>query len=234
MKDLEGRHVAVTGGTGGLGGAVVDALLAAGAHCHLTCLTDDERDACRHAGHERVTLAAPVDVAHESMVAPFYEGIPSLWGSIHLAGGFAWGPVESVSEAELRAQMDMNAVSCFLCCREAVKAMRRTGAGGRIVNVAARPGVMPELGASMVAYTASKAAVVAMTAALGAEVASEGIWVNAVVPSIIDTPANRQAMADADHDAWAAPEDIANTIVFLASPGNHATRSGLVPVYARS
>lgn len=234
MVDFEGRHVAVTGGSGALGSAVVEALVEAGAVCHLTCLNDEERERCP--SHERVEIVSPVDATNEGQVESFYSRFESkaLWASIHIAGGFAFGPIESVSEADFRAQLDINAVTCFLACREAVKAMRRTGHGGRIVNVASRPGVMPELGENMVAYTASKAAVVGVTQALGAEVASEGIWVNAVVPSIIDTPTNRESMPDAPHDDWATPAQIARTILFLASTSNEATRAGLVPVYARS
>jgi NAD(P)-dependent dehydrogenase (short-subunit alcohol dehydrogenase family) len=85
----------------------------------------------------------------------------------------------------------------------------------------------------MVAYSASKAAVAAITRALAAELAEEAIWVNAVAPSIMNTNSNRRAMPDADHDAWPTVEQVASTIAFLASPGNAVTRGGLVPVYGR-
>ncbi len=103
-----------------------------------------------------------------------------------------------------------------------------------MVNVSARPGLIPELGAGMVPYTASKAAVAAITQALGAEVAGDGILVNAVVPSIMDTRANRKAMPSADHSKWPKLEEVAATIAFLASPDNAVTRGALVPVYGRS
>jgi len=86
----------------------------------------------------------------------------------------------------------------------------------------------------MAAYAASKAAVSALTLSLAEEVASEGIWVNAVVPSIMDTEANRKAMPKADHAKWPKPEEVAATIAFLASPQNAVTRAALVPVYGRS
>ena len=111
--------------------------------------------------------------------------------------------------------------------------MTATG-GGRIVNVAARPALEWRLGAGMVAYAASKAAVAAMTVALAEEVAKDGILVNAVAPSIMDTPANRQAMPKADHAAWPKVEEVAATILFLASPDNRVTRGAIVPVYGRS
>jgi NAD(P)-dependent dehydrogenase (short-subunit alcohol dehydrogenase family) len=134
----------------------------------------------------------------------------------------------------LRQQIDTNLVSAFLCSREAVKAMLRNAQGGRIVNVAARPALEPRGGGGMVAYTVSKAGVAALTAALAEEVISRNILVNAVAPSIMDTPANRAAMPKADHDKWPKVEDVAATILFLASPENTVTRGAVVSVYGNS
>ncbi len=106
--------------------------------------------------------------------------------------------------------------------------------GGRIVNVAARAALEWRSGAGMSAYTASKAAVAAFTAALAEEVAKDGILVNAVAPSIMDTPANRHAMPKADFALWPKVEEVAATILFLASPDNRVTRGAVVPVYGRS
>jgi NAD(P)-dependent dehydrogenase (short-subunit alcohol dehydrogenase family) len=125
-------------------------------------------------------------------------------------------------------------VTAFLCCRAAVEAMTRTGAGGRIVNVATRPAIEWRAGAGMIAYVASKAAVAALTVALAEEVVQADILVNAVAPSTMDTPANRAAMPKADFDAWTKVEDVAATILFLASPENRVTRGGVVPVYGKS
>ena len=143
-------------------------------------------------------------------------GVAPLWASIHIAGGFVAGPLRDMSAATLRQQIDMNLVSCALCCRAAVKAM--TG-GGRIVNVSARAGLEWRSGAGMVAYTASKAAVAALTAALAEEVAKDDILVNAVAPSIMDTPANRQAMPKADYALWPKVEEVAATIAFFGFAG---------------
>jgi NAD(P)-dependent dehydrogenase (short-subunit alcohol dehydrogenase family) len=111
--------------------------------------------------------------------------------------------------------------------------MLRHDGGGRLVNVAARPALEWRTGAGMTAYTATKAAVAALTVALAEEVAKNGILVNAIAPSIIDTPANRNAMPKADHSAWPKPDQIARTIVYLASPENQVTRGAIVPVYGR-
>jgi NAD(P)-dependent dehydrogenase (short-subunit alcohol dehydrogenase family) len=126
----------------------------------------------------------------------------------------------------------MNLISCMLCCRAAVQAM--AGNGGRIVNVAARPALEWRTGAGMTAYATSKAGVAAFTAALAEEVVKDGILVNAVAPSTMDTPANRNAMPKADFALWPKVEEVAATIVFLASPDNRVTRGGIVPVYGKT
>jgi NAD(P)-dependent dehydrogenase (short-subunit alcohol dehydrogenase family) len=146
-------------------------------------------------------------------------------------------PMRDTTAAMLHQQLDMNLVSCALCCRAAVNAMSSNtaaGAGGRIVNVSARAGLEWRSGAGMVAYTASKAAVAALTAALAEEVAKDGILVNAVAPSIMDTPANRQAMPKADYALWPKVEEVAATIMFLVSPENRVTRGAIVSVYGKS
>jgi NAD(P)-dependent dehydrogenase (short-subunit alcohol dehydrogenase family) len=231
--DYRDRHVVVTGGTGALGTAVVGALVAAGAMCHVPSLSEKEAQRFPHRDHPHVKVSADGDLSDEAAVARLYADVP-LWASIHIAGGFAAAPVSETSKGDLMQQVEMNFVTCFLCCRAAVNAIMKTGAGGRIVNVAARPALEWRSGAGMVAYTASKAAVAALTVALAEEVAKQDILVNAVAPSIMDTPANRQAMPKADHGAWAKVEEVAATILFLASPENKATRGAIVPVYGKA
>jgi len=228
--DFSGKHVVVTGGTGALGTAVVAMLLAAGATCTVPYQHEAEAQRFPHGGDPNVKLIAVSDLADEAMVAKVYEGL-TPWASIHIAGGFASGKVAETDQAALMAQIDSNLVSCFLCCRAAVNAMKD---GGRIVNVAARPALEPRLGAGMTAYTVAKAGVAALTAALAEEVAKDGILVNAVAPSIMDTTANRAAMPKADFALWPKVEEVAATILFLASPDNKVTRGAVVSVYGKS
>jgi NAD(P)-dependent dehydrogenase (short-subunit alcohol dehydrogenase family) len=228
------RHIVVTGGTGALGTAVVGMLTDAGARCHVPCLTDAEAQGFVHRGRPDVVVASVGDLSEEGNVELLYADIPELWASIHLAGGFAADPIAKAGKAALVRQLDTNLVSAYLCCRAAVAAISRSGQGGRIVNVAARPGLEWRTGAGMTAYAASKAAVAAFTVALAEEVAKEGILVNAVAPSIMDTVTNRQAMPKADFDAWPKVEEVAATILFLASPDNRVTRGAVVPVYGKS
>ena len=230
--DFSGKHVVVTGGTGALGSAVVGSLLGLGAACTVPYRHEAEAQGFPHRGDPNVRLLAVSDLADEAAVAKVYAGV-TPWASIHIAGGFAMGKVANTDKAALMAQLDGNLVSCFLCCRAAVNAMLK-GDGGRIVNVAARPALEWRSGAGMTAYTIAKTGVAALTIALAEEVAKDGILVNAVAPSIMDTPANRKAMPKADRALWPKVEEVAATIVFLASPDNRVTRGAIVPVYGKS
>lgn len=209
---MQGKHVVVTGGRGALGAGVVELLAARGAIVHVADLPE-------------------VDLGDEKAVTAYYAALPPLWASIHLVGGFAMAKVTDTSLADLEKMWRLNTATCFVTCREAVRAIRQAG-GGRIVNVAARPVVQPTAG--MIAYVAAKAGVAAITQALAAEVTGDGILVNAVLPSIIDTPANRAAMPKADHATWPTPAELAEAIAFLASPANTVTSGALVPVYGRA
>jgi NAD(P)-dependent dehydrogenase (short-subunit alcohol dehydrogenase family) len=210
---MQGRHVVVTGGKGALGGAVVTLLEARGAIVHVPDI-------------------ATVDLSDEAAATAYYAALPPLWASIQLAGGFTMAPLTETSLADFEKQWRMNTVTCFLACREAVRSIRRAGGGGRLVNVAARPVLVPAPG--MTAYVASKAGVAAITQALATELLPESILVNAVLPSLMDTPANRAAMPTADHAAWPKPAEVAEAIAFLASPDNALTSGALVPVYGRA
>jgi NAD(P)-dependent dehydrogenase (short-subunit alcohol dehydrogenase family) len=234
MGDYSGCETIVTGGTGSLGRALVKALLDAGATCRVPYMHAHEAESFPFKADPRVNLVGPLDLDDEAAVAGLYAGAKALWASIHLAGGFAMKPADQSGKADFQSMTAMNLLTCQLCCAGALKAMKRAAKGGRIVNVAARAALEPRSGGGMAAYAASKAAVAAFTQALAAEVASDGIWVNAVAPSIMDTPANRASMPKADYALWPKVEEVAATILFLASPGNRVTSGAVVPVYGES
>ena len=230
--DFRNRHVIVTGGAGALGTAVVARLIEAGGICHVPCLNEAEAARFRLRDHKQVAVTVTGSLTDEAAIEKLYGGVASLWASIHTVGGFAASALRDTDLATIRQQLEMNLISCILCCRAAVRSM--ADAGGRIVNVAARPALEWRTGAGMTAYTAGKAGVAALTAALAEEVAKAGILVNAVAPSIMDTPPNRQAMPKADYGLWPKVEEVAATIAFLASPENLVTRGAIVPVYGKS
>jgi NAD(P)-dependent dehydrogenase (short-subunit alcohol dehydrogenase family) len=210
---MTGKHVVVTGGNGGLGRTVVARLRESGAEVHVLDMPQ-------------------VDATDEAQIAAYYAALPSCWASIQLIGGFAMAKVADTTLADFEKQWRLNTATCFLSCREAVRAMRRAGGGGRIVNVAARPVLQPTPG--MIAYATAKAGVAAITQQLATEVLAENILVNAVLPSIIDTPANRASMPKADHASWPKTAELAEAIAFLASEENTLTTGTLVPVYGRA
>ena len=150
--DFSGKHVVITGGTGALGSAVTGLLLAAGARCTVPYRHAEQAQRIAHRDHPHLTLIATGDLADEAAVAKLYDELPamtSIWASIHIAGGFATGDVADTDKAALMAQIDGNLVSCFLCCRAAVRVMLAAGNGGRIVNVAARPALEQRSGGGM-------------------------------------------------------------------------------------
>ncbi len=221
-----GRNVVVTGGTGALGSAVVERLLESGATVSVPWINESE---AQRLGSRSGLHLIKADLANEQQVVEFFGSIPTVWASLHVAGGFAMHPVTETSAADFEAMLRLNALSCFLCCREAIRSMRRTGNGGRIVNVAARPALVPT--GSMIAYATAKSAVGAMTTHLAEEVKGEGILVNAVAPGVMDTPANRAAMPGADRSDWADVADVAKAMVWLASPENALATGSVVALF---
>lgn len=227
---LADRHVIVTGASGGLGRAVVAHLVEAGARVFAPLMEPSRPAHATWLDHPRVEVAAGVDGGDEAAVTAYVASVPTLWAAIHLVGGYSGAALVDTSAADFDRMIAMNARTCFLATREAARALR--GRGGRIVNVAARPALVPTAGLS--AYSASKAAVVAITQSAAVELAADGVFVNAIVPSIIDTPANRAAMPDADFARWPKAEELAATIGYLASPANALTSGAMVPVYGRA
>jgi NAD(P)-dependent dehydrogenase (short-subunit alcohol dehydrogenase family) len=204
--DLANRKAFITGGTGGLGPAVVAEARRRGA---------------------LVTLSS-VDALDEKAVAAAIETIGDLAILIHLVGGFGMGPTAEFTLADYEKQIALNLTSTFILCKHALAAMQRTGYG-RIVTVGSRAAV--EGGAKSAAYAAAKAGVVALTRAIADETKGTNITANCVLPSVIDTPANRTAMPKADPARWVAPEALANVICFLASEEAGRLRGAAIPVY---
>jgi len=229
---FEGLDVVITGGTGGLGRGVVAALVAEGATCWIPNVDPRMSADFELKSHARVHVVEGVDLLDEAAVSAFYGQVGRLYASIHLVGGFRMAPIAETTAVDFKKMFDLNALSAFLCSKAAVAAIRGGAGKGRIVNVAARPALTPSAG--MLAYAVSKAAVVSLTQSLAEELKPEGIWVNAIAPSIMDTPDNRRAMPKADFDRWPKVDDIARAVVYLASPDNALTSGLVMPVYGNA
>lgn len=236
--EFKQRHVIVTGGTGSLGAAVTKQLLEAGAKVSIPCYDQSELENFAPKDNENIFVKVGVDLTDEEATHSFYEEavdkFGTLWASIHIAGGFGMGSIKETAKSSFMKQINLNLVTCYTSSRQAAKQMIEAKAGGRIVNIAARPALEPRQGAGMTAYTTAKAGVAALTESLAAELIDNDILVNAIAPSVIDTPQNRKSMPNADFKTWPKPEELARQIIYLASPENRVTRGAVIPVYGQS
>jgi len=236
-----GRVVLVAGGTGGLGAAVARAFLAEGARVVVTYRQAAEYEALRAefgsgaaADASRARLdGRRVDVTDEAQALALLQAIAAEHGPldalVNAVGGYAGGaPLWELDGAAFERLLALNLRAAYVLARAAMPAMTARGRGVWI-NVAAKAGVEPTRGAAV--YSASKAAVLALADALAAEVAGTGVRVNSVLPSIIDTPANRRAMPDADPAGWPKPDEIARVILFLCSDDARVVHGAALPVY---
>jgi NAD(P)-dependent dehydrogenase (short-subunit alcohol dehydrogenase family) len=232
-EDFTGRSVLITGAAGNLGRAVVDAFAARGATLALVVRNVEQaRGALGDASPRLAYFAA--DLLYAEQVDRAVADTVSRFGGIdvvcNLAGGFRMGPpVHETSDADWEFLLDVNARTLLHTARAVVPVLLRNGErGGKIVNVGA---FSAQKGAAkMGAYVAAKSAVIRLTEAMAAELRTQGINVNCVLPTIIDTPENRKAMPDADPGKWVAPADLASVIVFLASPAARAIHGAALPV----
>ncbi|GAB4135691.1 MAG: 3-oxoacyl-ACP reductase FabG [Cyanobacteria bacterium J069] len=230
--NLTGKQVLLTGGTGGLGQGVTPVLLAQGA-ASITIPYMSAREVERMKG-----LISPADLARirfvsanlgdEESVRQVIDGMQRVDAAIHLVGGFSMGPTHDYSYDQWKLDFELNLGTTFLVCKHSLRRMREQDYG-RIVTIGSRGAVEP--GGQLAAYCASKAGVVALTRAIADETRGTGITANVVLPSIIDTPANRAAMGAENAAQWVKPESLGQVICFLASAAAGDLRGSVVPVY---
>jgi NAD(P)-dependent dehydrogenase (short-subunit alcohol dehydrogenase family) len=224
----------ITGGTGGLGAAVTQAFLDAGWRVVVPVFAAAERE--RVPAHERLVLE-PADLSDQdstTAVTQLAAGDTQapLHAVVNLVGGFAaGGRVHETPVAQFEDQLRLNLRPAYLACQAALPHMLAAG-GGAIVCVSSRAALRPFSGAA--GYVVAKAAVLAFVDVLHTEYGADGIRANAILPSVIDTPANRRSMPDADHSTWVAPEQIAAVVRFLCEDGSGIVSGAHVPVYGRA
>lgn len=235
---FSGQVALVAGGTGGLGRAVSLAFQNDGAQVVVTYRKQQEFDALSHAaegGGSRLE-GHRIDVTDEAAVNQLIESILAQHGRldalVNTVGGYAGGVKLWEMETEVLDRMlALNLRSGYVLSRAAVRVMLKQGRGA-IVNVAAKAALDHPGGAA--AYSASKAAALALLDSLAAELKGTGVRVNTILPSIIDTEPNRQAMPKADFAKWPKPEDIARVILFLCSEDANVVHGAALPVYGNS
>ena len=234
--DFTGKTVIVTGGSGAIGSVVARRFVEAGGHVVIADRVPPCGEDVDALGDRAEALSyCETDVLNEGSVRGLFEEAAAQGGPhvlVNVAGGFRFGPsVEEMEEADWDGLLQLNLKSAFLTIKTALPYMKRQGYG-RIVSVAARSGLK---GDPMVAhYSVSKGGVILLTQTVAEEVKEYDITVNAVLPSIVNTPANRAAMPDADASRWVQPDDLASVMLFLASEEARAVSGGAVPVYYKA
>jgi NAD(P)-dependent dehydrogenase (short-subunit alcohol dehydrogenase family) len=228
------RSALITGGTGGLGAAVTQAFLDGGWRVVVPVFAERERD--RLPAHERLVLqpADLTDAESTTAIAQLAAADPEapLGAVVNLVGGYAaGGRVHETPVEDYEAQLRLNLRPTYLVCHAAIGHLQAAG-GGAIVCVSSRAALKPFAGAA--GYIVAKAAVLAFVDVLAAEYRDDNIRANAILPSVIDTPANRASMSDADWTRWVAPAQIASVVRLLCEDGAGVTSGAHVPVYGRA
>ena len=222
--------VVISGGTGGLGSAVTRTLLEAGWHVVVPYVDEHELERLEPPPNLELLAADLFDAQAAAAVLARAGG--QLGALVNLVGGFAaGGRVHETPVEEFEQQFRLNLRPTYLLCQAALPRLLAAG-GGSIVCVSTRAALRPFPGAA--GYITSKAAVLAFVDALASEYTKDGVRANAILPSVIDTPANRLAQPDADHSRWVSPEQIARVIRFLCSEDSAPTSGAHIPVYGRA
>jgi NAD(P)-dependent dehydrogenase (short-subunit alcohol dehydrogenase family) len=228
---MKGKQVLLTGGTGGLGLGVTPTVLAQGAEVTIPYRNPQEVERLQGfvspADFARIRFVE-TDLTQESSVEHLVNGMVRVDVLIHLVGGFSMGKTHEYSFENWQRDFDLNLNTTFLVCKHSLRRMLENGYG-RIITVGSRGAVQPA--GQLAAYCASKAGVVALTQAIADETKDTNITANVVLPSVIDTPSNRQAMGEDNADKWVKPQSLAEVICFLASEAAKDVRGAAVPVY---
>jgi NAD(P)-dependent dehydrogenase (short-subunit alcohol dehydrogenase family) len=220
--------VLVAGGTGALGAAVVRELLGAGYAVSATWIVEKERERLE----SQPVQLMQADLFDAAAAGDAVAAVEDLEAVVNLVGGFSEGPLVHETDPEDFARMvGLNVTPAFMLARAAMPRLLERG-GGAFVGVSARAALRPFPGAA--GYVTGKAAVLAFVQALDVEYRRHGIRCNAILPSVIDTPANRASQPDADHSRWVRPEQIASVVRFLVSDDSSPTSGAAIPVYGRA
>lgn len=239
---MAGQVAIITGGTGQVGSIVAKAFMDVGVKVALPYRSPHEWERfCQQQGRDASRdyddlLGDEVDVANPYEFGAFVDTVTQKWGRLDLlittAGGYGAGdPVVSLADEIWQGQIDTNARTAFVAARAVLPTMIEAG-HGKIVMFSSRAAV--DTGKNAAAYSISKAMVNKLALAIAEEVKGDNIQVNAIMPSIIDTPTNRKGIPNADFSTWPQPEQVADIVLFLASPASDLISGAAIPVYGRA
>ena len=231
---MKGKTIVVTGGFGALGSGVAAAAVDRGASVAVLDVAPSAPQALADRLGPKALLLGGVDLSSPEGAQKAMGAVKAKFGRLdallNIAGGFQWEPVEDGTAESWDRMFALNLKTALNACKAALPYLLESGAG-RIVNVGAQSALHAAAGIGP--YAASKSAVHRLTESLAEELKLKGVTVNAVLPSIIDTPANRRDMPKADFDRWVSPADLAAVILFLASDEAKAVTGALIPVSGR-
>ncbi len=232
---LKDRVAIITGGTGALGRAVVSAFIEEGAMTVCTYIVDEELKGLSSMSKNPNLLLIKSNLTKEKQVAKLVQKTQGRFRKIdvlvNIVGGFVYSKIQDTDEKTWDRMMNMNLKSTFLCSKAVLPQMIKQNYG-RIINISSRAALKGLAGVG--AYSASKAGVLNLTETIADEVKDHDINVNAILPSTIDTPANRKDMPNSDFSKWVKPEEIARVMVFLASDDSKPISGAAIPVYGKA
>jgi NAD(P)-dependent dehydrogenase (short-subunit alcohol dehydrogenase family) len=224
-----GDVAVVGGGAGALGHAVVQRLLADGWQVVVPARRPQDADLPKQVTVVQCDLRVPAEI---DIVAGAARRLGTWRALVNASGGYSGGEAHRIDDAEMIDHLELNLLGPWRLARTAARVMIEQAEGGRIVNVASRAAVDPSPGQA--AYQVAKTALLRLTQVMALELREHGITVNAVLPSVLDTAANRFAMPRGDHDSWVAPERVAGAIAWLLGADAEVVSGAALPVYGRA
>ena len=231
---MSSKYILITGGTGGLGVGVTPAILAHGAKVTIPYRQENDIKSLQNklsaTDFEKINFVR-ADLTQENAVEQLVNDLGRVDSLIHLVGGFSMGATHEFSYDDWQHIFNLNLNTTFLVCKYCLRKMREQQYG-RIVTVGSRGALEPA--ASLAAYSAAKAGVVALTKSIAQETKDLNITANTILPSVIDTPANREAMGEENSDKWVKPESIAELIGFLISEEAKDISGAAIPIYGQA
>jgi NAD(P)-dependent dehydrogenase (short-subunit alcohol dehydrogenase family) len=228
------EHILITGASGGLGQHVTAKFLSNGFHVSAFVSHNTDPGFMTHPSLNVFRSDLLNAYETEAEIKRASEGGAGIDAGILLAGGFGMGQIQDTSLKDIEKMYNLNFVTAYNAARPILRIMQAQGKGGQIILIGARPAFKPKAARQMVAYAFSKSLIFRLAEVINSEGKENGITASVVVPSVIDTPANRKAMPESDPARWVTPEEIADNLLHLMTPAGRKLRKTILKVYGDS